>query len=122
MAASKMRALAKCRIAAVPVFFLSCGRSFPEEMVAASAEFAALRPPRWRRRCRFPLPERAHFDQIGNDAVHRIDRDRESYASIGAGRRNAAVGTPINRPAESSSGPPALLGLTAASVWMTLPI
>ena len=33
-----------------------------------------------------------------------------------------AVVTPINRPAESSSGPPELPGLIAASVWMTLAI
>ena len=30
-----------------------------------------------------------------------------------------AVFTPINRPALSSSGPPELPGLMAASVWMT---
>jgi hypothetical protein len=31
-----------------------------------------------------------------------------------------ALLTPITRPLESSSGPPELPGLTAASVWMTL--
>ena len=30
--------------------------------------------------------------------------------------------TPITRPAESSSGPPELPGLSAASVWITLSI
>ena len=33
-----------------------------------------------------------------------------------------AVVTPISRPAQSSSGPPGLPGLTAASVWTTFPI
>ena len=33
-----------------------------------------------------------------------------------------AVLTPTTRPLESSSGPPELPGLTAASVWMTLEI
>jgi hypothetical protein len=33
-----------------------------------------------------------------------------------------AVVTPITRPAESSSGPPELPGLIAASVWMTFAI
>ena len=68
---------------------------------------------------------RAVLDDLVRDALGEVRRDREADADVaglaGPRRRPRAIATlmPMSLPSESTSAPPELPGLIAASVWMT---
>ena len=59
----------------------------------------------------------AALDELRHDALDAVDRHGEADAGVAAAARTAICElTPITRPSASSSGPPELPGLIAASV------
>jgi len=59
---------------------------------------------------------------LRQDLLGGVDRDREATPSVGPVFVAIWALTPMTRPLASSSGPPELPGLIAASVWRRCPI